>query len=344
MRNDKVKISEVAQESNVSLATVSLVLNNRPGVSQTTRARVFDACEKLGYPIKAGNANKSTRLNTLGMIVKSDSDITPQANPFYSKVISGIELSCRKNGIDLLFSSLPVDENNRVLELPPLLSNRNVDGLLMVGAFWDETIFSIKGVKLPPIILVDGYSNTEHYDTVISDNFRAAYQIVEYLIAKGHRHIGIIGGDQDAYQSLRERRNGYLRALKENNIAETYLANFNINKTKGQWEMNEFLKKHPQVTAVFGVNDQCAVDMIRIAQENGRNVPQDLSVVGYDDINLAANANPALTTMHVDTVAMGRMAVQMLQFRLDHPNSARMTMTIHPELVERNSVRDLNLA
>ncbi len=211
----KVKISDIARQSGVSVSTVSLVLNNKPGVSQETRARVFEAAETLEYPLKAAaTMGKNNALATIGMVVKTDPDIPPQANPFYSKVIVGIEDVCRRNGINLLFATLPVDEKNRPVEVPQMLYNDIVDGLLMVGTFVDETVTAISGKYNTPIVLVDGYSNTESFDAVISNNFRAAYQAVEYLLQKGHRHIGLAGSDNNGYPSLKERRNGYFRALE----------------------------------------------------------------------------------------------------------------------------------
>jgi LacI family transcriptional regulator len=337
----KTTLTHIAEQSGVSVATVSLVINNRPGVSQDTRARVLQVAENLGYPHKpAQSLGRAGRLTTLGMIVKTEPDIPPEANPFYSKVILGIEEACRHDGINLMFGRLPVDENNRPVQMPAMLNGDVVDGLLMVGTFIDETITSISNKHTPPIVLVDAYSNTESYDAVVSDNFRAAYQVVEYLLRKGHRHIGLVGSEANAYPSLRDRRNGYLRALKENDIADTYIAEFNISRTHGYEETTLLLKEHPNITALFGINDEIAVTAMRAAQDLGRLVPQDLSVIGYDDTYLAVKASPPLTTMQVDTVSMGRAAVQMLNFRLENPSATRMTLTIHPTLIERESVAD----
>lgn len=340
--NKKITISDIAHVSKVSLATVSLVLNNRPGVSQETRTRVLAASESLGY--SAGAANASSRfgpLSRLGLMIKTEVSLLPQDNPFYSKIILGIEEACRRSGISLLFSMLPVDEFNHPMERPILPNSDDVDGLLLVGALVDKTIFSIGRKRQKPIVLVDSYSDTETFDTVVSDNFRAAYQAVEYLIHKGHRHIALAGSEPDAYPSLKERRNGYLRALKKNNITQAYIANFNLNnenKQKGYAETYQLLKNNPQITALFGANDDAAVTGMRVAKDLGLRIPEDLSVVGYDDTYLAVNASPALTTMHVDTVAMGRAAVHLLALRLENPGAARMTLIIHPTLVERDSV------
>jgi LacI family transcriptional regulator len=335
----KVKFADIARQSGVSVPTVSLVLNNKPGVSEDTRKRVLEVAEQLGYPLKSTATQKNNKsLTTVGMVVKIDPDIPPQANPFYSKVILGIEDACRRNGINLLFAALPVDENNRTLEIPQILNNGFVDGLLLVGTFLDETFTLVASRRPIPIVLVDGYSKTESFDSVVSDNFRAAYQAVKYLIDKGHRYIGLVGSDDNCFPSLRERRNGYLRALKENEITEGSIANFNINKSHGYQETISLLQEHPQITALFCVNDEVGSTAIRAAQSHGKRVPEDISIIGYDDTYFAANTHPALTTMQVDTVAMGRAAVHLLSLRLENPSSARITLTIHPTLIERESV------
>jgi LacI family transcriptional regulator len=317
---------------------VSLILNNKPGISDETRSRVLEIADQLGYPLKPMvEPDRGPSLATIGMVVKIDPDIPPQANPFYSKVIAGIEDACRRRGIALLFSALPVDENNHPLEVPQLLSNELVEGLLMVGVCLPENFNQQPARRKIPIILVDGYSDTDDYDRVVSDNFHAAYRAVETLIGLGHRQIGLIGGADSCYPSLKDRRNGYLRALKDNEISDAYLVNFNINKSKGYQETTRLLEENPQVTALFCVNDDVGSASLRAAQNLGRRVPEDLSIIGFDDTYIAANTHPSLTTMHVDTVAMGRAAVHLLSLRLENPNSARMTLTIHPTLFERES-------
>lgn len=341
--NERVTINHVAQESGVSLATVSLVLRNRPGISLETRAKVLEVVERLGYRVKApSSSRKHGQISRIGMFVRMESGVTPPMNPFYSRVMSGIEEACRRNGISLLYTTLPVDENNHPVENLPLLDNGDVDGLLMVGAFVDHTVLSVLGKHTYPIVLVDAYSDTESYDAVISDNYLASYQAVQYLLKKGHQHIGLVGTEIDAYPSLLDRRFGYLRAIKEAGIANTYIADFNVNRSHGYEEVRQLLQEHPEITALFGVNDEVSVSAIRAARDIGRHIPQDLSIISYDDTVLAAHASPKLTTMHVDTVAMGQAAVQMLSFRIENPNAARMTLVIHPELVERESVSPLS--
>jgi LacI family transcriptional regulator len=334
----KVTLAAIAKACNVSATTVSLVLNDKPGISPETRAEVVATARRLGYlPPVAAASRGPRRLTSVGMVVKREPGHLPTANPFYSQVIAGVDDACQDMGINLLFAMLPVDSDNHPISVPPLMENSALDGLLLVGTFIDETIYALLGRRTLPLVLVDGYSDSERYDMVVSDNFRAAYQAVAYLIRKGHRHVALVGSEPGCYPSLCERRNGYLRALKENGIGPTYLADFNVNRSEGEAETAQLLQEEPQVTALFCVNDNVALGALRAAQQLGRRVPQDLSIVGYDDTYLATSVSPSLTSLRVDTLAMGRAAVHLLALRVEKPDAARATFTIHAELIERES-------
>ncbi len=337
--SDKVTIRQIAEECGVSVATVSIALNNRPGVSDELRARIKSAAKKAGYLVKTSPLTlHHEKLNTLGLLVKTEPGLLPPSNPFYSRVIAGVDEACKDLGLSLLFSMLPVDEHNRPQKLPTFIRDTMVDGFLMVGAFLDETISSILEEWTVPIVLVDGYSDTERYDMVVSDNFGASYQAVEHLIEKGHRHIAVIGGEPDCYPSLRDRRNGYTRAVKDNELGNLYYANFNITKTRGEAEVTELLTNNPQITALFAINDNVAVGAIHAVQHMGLKVPNDISIIGYDDTVLATTVSPSLTTMHVDTIAMGQGAAHLVSLRMHRPDAKRVTLVVHPILIERESV------
>jgi LacI family transcriptional regulator len=335
----KTRISDIAARCEVSPATVSLVLNGKPGVSDETRQRVLDAAADLHYPLPTPETPASaSNLGTVGMVVKIDLDRPPQANPFYSKVMLGIEEACRRAGINLMFSTVPVDGENRPAETPALLHNPAIDGLLLVGVNVDENLALSVRSRGCPLVLVDAYSSSESLDSVISDNYRAAYQAAAYLLARGHRHIGMAGGEPGCFPSILERRAGYTRALKDGGVNEVFSADFNVNRTNGQAEIQTLIREHSQITALFCINDEIASAAVRTALEMGLRVPDDLSIIGYDDTYLASVSHPPITTMRVDTVSLGRAAVHLLSLRAGHPDSARMTLTIHPSLVERESV------
>jgi len=337
---EKVTIGQIADRCGVSISTVSLALNNKPGISDAIRMQVKEVAKNMGYSIKPSTTSIHHRkLNTLGLLVKTDPNMLPPSNPFYSRVIAGVDEACKDLGLNLLFSMLPVDENNCPQKIPQFIKSNMADGFLMVGAFLDETISSILDQWTVPIVLVDGYSDTERYDMVVSDNFGASYQAVEHFINLGHKHIALVGGDDHCYPSLRERRNGYFRAVKEHGLENTYTANFNISKSQGESEITELLKSNPRITAVFAINDNIAVSVIHAVQRLGLEVPRDISIIGYDDTDLATSVSPKLTTMHVDTVAMGQGAAHLVSMRMHRPKADRVTLTVHPHLVERESVR-----
>lgn len=339
----RVTLSDIARASNVSVSTVSLVLRNKPGIPAKTREEVLSVARALGYWPKAGPLPnivppRASTLHTVGVLVKSDADVGAQANPFYSYIIAGIEDACRRKHLNLLYAILPVDEHNVIIEPPRLLLDEAADGLLLVGAFVDEALYALLREKALPVVLVDAYPDWGQYDSVVSDNVHGAYQAVQHLIAKGHRHIGLVGARADAYPSIRERREGYLQALRDHGITTTYCADCAPTGVAAAAATTTLLREQPQITALFGCNDEVALTALRSGEALGRQVPGNLSVVGFDDIDLAQVVTPALTTMHVDKVTMGRVAVQLLNTRVEAPDAARVTTALSLRLVERASV------
>lgn len=338
----KITLADVAKQSAVSLTTVSLVLRNKPGVGipAETRRRVLDTARDLGYRVKTPLKVRQG-LTTIGVILKARADDLPLANPFYSHVYAGIEAACRLNRLNLLNASLPVDENNIPIELPRMLEAEHIEGLLLVGTFVDTTLDHVLGEKSIPVVLVDAYSESNAYDAVVSDNFQGAYRAVSYLIENGHRHIGLVGTFCRAYPSILERRRGYLEALHDHDIAETYFADCILHPDEAHLAAKQLLAKNPQITALFGANDRVTIAAMLAASELGKRVPDDLSLVGFDDIDLARLVKPALTTMQVDKISLGRLAVQTLLNRVQMPTVPPTVTALRTRLIERQSVKDI---
>lgn len=330
----------------MSVSTVSLVLRDRPGIPDKTRQRVIAAASALGYVKKprvlmARSRQGHPKLSTLGLILKADYDVPPQANPFYSYVLAGIEQACRRNHVNLLYATMPVDGDNVPVEMPRLLTEDAVDGLLLVGALVGDALHELLRAKHVPVVLVDAYAEREGYDAVLSDNPRGAYHAMSYLIGRGHEHIALVGGHPNAYPSLQQRRDAYERALSAQGLTGRYFADTTTAGGDVTAATRELLDRYPQITALFGVNDEAAITAMHVAQSSGRRVPDDLSVVGFDDIDAARSMMPPLTTMRVDKVGMGRIAVQLLADRVEFPESETITTLLQPRLMERASVRDM---
>lgn len=335
----RVTMEDIARRAGVSLATVSLVLREKPGINEETRRRVFDAAQALGYQKRPFlTLSSAPQLQQVGVLMKVRAEDTPYSNPFYGPILASVETACRKRQINLLVAGVPVDVDNHAEELPRMLVEDQPDAIILVGAFVDHTINQLLQRPGKPVVLVDAYSQDGSYDAVVSDNFRGAYQAVSHLVAAGHRHIALVGTRPDAYPSIAERRRGYEQALRDHAIEERYFADAHLVNAEVAEATVALLQRFPHITALFCANDMAAIEALATARALGRRLPEELSVIGFDDIETAAHVTPALTTMRVDKVAMGRLAVQLLLHRLEVPSGSPVTAVLRPTLIERQSV------
>lgn len=336
----RVTIEDIAHHSNTSITTVSMVLRDKPGIGAETRQRVLDTARELGYErrIPAPNAQAP---RTAAMILRTRIDHrgarAPSVNPFYADVINGLEAAARTRRINLLYGTLPVDPTNQPYELPNHLLGQQLDAVLLIGAFSEETIATIATGRSGPVVLVDGPATPSPHDTVASDNQGGALLAVRHLIEQGHRHIAMIGTDLDADPNLRQRRAGYLQALAEHELEPLIIQTQRVRAHAVTDAAVDLLAAHPELTAIVGANDAAAIEALRGAQRAGREVPADLSVIGFDNIALASEVHPALTTMAVDRVTMGRQAIRLLEDRFETPGACRIMAVLQPTLTLRDS-------
>ncbi|MBI5961009.1 MAG: LacI family DNA-binding transcriptional regulator [Chloroflexi bacterium] len=342
MAKTRVSIRDVAKLAEVSLGTASQALSNKPGVAPQTRARVMTAATQLGYQQQVRITSPlSKQLVTVGLVLRKNLEESLSINPFYSYVLAGAERECQRQGLSLMYTTLEVDDLNRALDWPPMLTTQRVDGVLVVGAFLEETISQIGRQSGAIVVLVDGYSTEQRFDSIVTDNLNGAYTAVKYLIENGHRHIGLVGSLPDAYPSIRERRKGYSRALKHHDISESYIEDSPLLREAVYESTQRLLRRAPQITALFACNDNVAVAAMSAAVELGRRIPDDLSIIGFDNIDLTQEVTPPLTTIHVDKTLMGVLAVRRLRERAEYPDQVAMTTTLSTQLIIRGSVRSL---
>jgi LacI family transcriptional regulator len=335
----KITIADIAAKSGVSPTTVSLVLRDKPGISQETRQRVLDSAQSLGYMFtQPASKNQPSSIGSIGLIIKVEPNFEPLTNQFYAPVLAGIEAFCRRRQINLLYAHLPVDEDNNLLEAPRLLQEQHAEGLLVVGVWLNESTMPVLQQHEAPIVLVDAYTTTtDPFDAVITANETGAYQAVSHLIENGHQDIAIVGSLPCSYPSIQERRNGYVRALTEHNL-KPYFADCHLDSDEAVPVAIDFLNQHPEISAVFSCNDEIAIGIMAALQAQGRCLPEDLSIIGFDNIALAQHVTPALTTMRVDKMGMGRLAAQHLVNRIEYLTAGQIQTFIRPSLIKRQSV------
>lgn len=337
--NKNPTMREIAAKAEVALSTVSQVLNNRANVAPETRERVLQAAAELGYRSKIMiESPLGAPLATIGLITRRYNRERLVVNPFYSYIIAGVERECQRQQINLMYANVEVDERNHASRLPGMLLDELVDGVIIVGAFMEESIADISRRIKRNIVLVDGYTSQDAFDSVLIDNFNGAVSAVNHLLESGHTRIGLIGSNPDSYPSILERRRGYLAAIGQGR-ATPYVEDSVHSRQSAYEATRRLLERAPEVTAVFAVNDECAIGAMNAARDAGRRLPDDLSVVGFDDIDLAQEVTPALTTIHVDKVLMGTMALRLLRDRATDPDRAAITTVINTQLIIRESVR-----
>jgi LacI family transcriptional regulator len=337
----RVTIGDVARASKTSVSTVSLVLRSKPGIGLDTRRRVLEAARALGYRRQSPAPQASAQTTrSIGLILRARAtscDVAlPIVNPFYSWVVAGVDAAAREQRLTLLYASLPVDQDNRPLDVPRHLLDQSLDGVLLVGAFGEDTVDEIAGGRSAPVVLIDAPGGTHRFDAVISDNEGGAYAAVSHLIGLGHHEIALVAPHPQADPVFLQRRAGYRRAIRQHDLREYAIGDARTPDEAGA-ALAPLLQQHPEITAVFASNDAVAIAALRGAQAVGRRVPDDLSVIGFDDIEMSGQTAPPLTTMAVDKLSMGILGVQLLTHRLAWPDAAISTTCLQPRLIERSS-------
>jgi LacI family repressor for deo operon, udp, cdd, tsx, nupC, and nupG len=326
-----ITIQDVAKEAGVSVATVSRVLNNHPSVSAKTRAKVESVIQRLNYnPNMLGRNLRCAESRMILVLVPSIS------NPFYAKIVQGIEDIARRNHYNVLLCTTDSDVERENAYLT-LLHNRLADGVISMDPAVDVEDLRRMGTQYP-IIQCCEYSETDSTPFVAIDNRTAAYKAVKHLLTMGHRKVAMINSDE-RFLYARLRKEGYLKALEEFGIPvrEEWLINTDLSFESGHRAMRSFLSLKDKPTAVFAVSDTLAIGALRQIKEAGLKVPDDVAVVGFDNIPFASMMNPSLTTVAQPMYEMGCEAAKMLIKRIAHPEERVESVFLDYELIIRES-------
>jgi LacI family transcriptional regulator len=303
---------DVAERAGLSVSTVSHVINNTRAVSDESRQRVTQAMEELGYkPNALARSLRRQKSNTLGMIVPDS------ANPFFAEVARAIEDASFAQNYSVILCNSEGDLEKQQAYTNVLIENR-VAGILFVAAGVSTELVNDLSRRRVPLIVVDREVPGVEVDTVMTHHAQGGCLATRHLIDLGHRRIACIAGNSEVSPSA-ERLTGYRQTLEENGLAynEALVVKGDFQYESGYQATSYLLTLQARPTAVFACNDLMAVGCISAACELGLRVPDDLSVVGFDDVRLASFTNPPLTTVAQPKVKIGAVATKMLLERLN---------------------------
>lgn len=303
-------IKDIAKACDVSLSTVSLVLNNNPRISPTTRAKVLAAVEQFGYqPNAFARSLASKSSSALALVVPHLNHVF--ADIYFGEIVSGVY----EHASDLGFKVLLDVANQRFLsskEYMRLLKSRRVDGMLYVGSsVYDDFLLELDG-GLHPLMLVNHYFPDSRLNYIAADYVETGCLAAEHLTGLGHRKIGVLAGTNT--HTARDFQTSFTRTCAEAGVkADDVLWADGWFTEQGGFEgVKWLLERRPDLTAIMAGNDKMAMGALRALQESGKRVPHDVSVMGVDDIPSSSFITPALTTIRHDLYEIGRRSVEGL--------------------------------
>lgn len=326
-------IYEVSKLAGVSLATVSRVLNNNTPVKAETRRKVLAAMDELGYqPNSVAQSLASNRSNSIGIVV-------PELNgPFFGTLLSDIENCFRQAGKHVIIAAGHSDEK---LEKDSIsfLQSRNCDALILhVEAVSDDYLIELMQKKVK-FVLINRFVAPLYDRCITLNNQHGGYLATRHILEHGHQHIAYISGPmwkQDADQ----RYKGHVRALTEFGIepAEQLFYEGDYHEKSGAEGARRLLESNPAITAIVCANDEMAAGALTAAREVGRSLPDQLSVIGFDNVNFAHYTFPKLTTIEYPVGGMGEMAAQLILKRVYQQKINTIQTVFEPRLIERDSI------
>jgi LacI family transcriptional regulator len=325
----RVTIGDVAERAGVSIATVSRVVNERYGVASSTIDKVQKVIDELGYEASlVARSLRNQRTNVIGILVAG-------IEPFSAELLKGAARALQHSSYELVvYSGGMHGEEGWERRYLSRLSGTLTDGTILVA----PTVVEVN--QSHPIVAVDPHVGASHLPTVDSQNFEGGIQATRHLIGLGHRRIGFLAGRSDL-ESARRREEGYREALAEAGIPfdPDLIQVGSFTEETAQAPAEALLSLADRPTAIFAANDLSAIQVVRTARELGLHVPDDLSIVGFDNIPESALTEPPLTTIDQSIQDLGVEAVQMLIDLLDHPDRRADASSIHVTLPTKLVIR-----
>ncbi|MBA3825857.1 MAG: LacI family DNA-binding transcriptional regulator [Ktedonobacterales bacterium] len=354
MADAPVTLRDIAQRSGVSIGTVSRVLNQRADVNAALRQRVLAAASALNYVGPAGQSTPHASGRALKRVafllaLTSAVESPPTVDPFWADILHGVETVARLIDCQVHFRTVVPDEDDAVLIRS--LGEAHLGGVLLVGAAAPSLVAALARQPMP-CVLVDHRLPGQAYDAVLSDDFGGMALAIQHLLARGHRQIAFLGGAASSdvsaneyFYTVEQRLAAYRHTVLSAGVVLDPALHVPCvpNVAGGEAACRALLAQGHSFSALACANDKTAIGALKALHAAGLRVPLDVSLVGFDDGELAAHTIPALTTVRVDAVGVGATALRVLAARANEATPIPVTTTLSVTLTERASVRDLTL-
>ena len=309
----RATLKDVAERAQVSTATVSYVLNDKKSISEQTKTRVYDAIRDLNYvPDLSARSLSSRDSKLIGIVIpqtEPGSKLMLQ-NDFYSEIVGSIEYHARQHGYHVIISATDVNESYLTLA-----KERNLDGIIVIGMYPDDFYRQMKKTQIP-IVLIDSYCNDHYYHSIRIDDAYGSYLATNHVIGYGHKKIAFFCGQ-----------------IKENGVIKKRLC--------GYQQARKLCNENKDVTAVVATADILAIGAMKGFYEQGVSVPNDISIVGFDDLEISKYLTPGLTTVRQEISQKGEKAVELLLDNIQDADMTKREVIIPVSLSRRESVRDM---
>ncbi|MGC8654641.1 MAG: LacI family DNA-binding transcriptional regulator [Candidatus Kryptoniota bacterium] len=336
MTDERPTIRDVAKRAGTAVSTASLVVNNKGYVSDEVKKRVLEAVEELGYrPNRVARALAKNSTENIGFVVAQEH--FSKVEPFYTKVFLGTEFEARQHDYYILLTTVP--KSFKPSCIPRFIRECSVDGVIFAGKLSEGYVRAALNNDIAAVVIDYRYPRSK-VPTVNIDNLQGSALAVEHLIKLGHENIAFVGGDLQ-HPSISQRFEGYRRTLEANGLKYTEkLVSVDEPGTgpdDGYNATMKLLKSKTKFTAIVACNDAVAIGSMRALKEYNIEVPTNVSIVGFDDIELSSHIDPELTTLRVQKEELGATALRILAQSLKSEKRIISSTLIEPELVVRES-------
>ena len=334
-----INIRDIARIAGVGVSTVSRVINNHPDVKEQTRERVLEVIRENNYiPNNSARNLKKNSSNNIGVLIKG------VFNPFFSEMLDLISKRISKAGYSMILEHHDYLSDDEMNNLISMIKEKRLQGVICLGGNFTEVKNNdFNDINVPVVLTSVNHKygkEFSNFSSVSIDNEKSAYSATKYLIDCGHKNIALMLGDENDIGISYKREAGYLKALNENNIPfnREYRILGNYDSRGAYNETMKFLKKHKEVTAIFAISDIMAVGCAKAIKDSGLIVGKDISIIGFDGMDISEFYNPTITTIIQPKVEIAKISVDLLLDLMANKTDNKHII-LNTELVERESTK-----